>query len=486
MPTPIENSPLYRICNPRSVAVFGASNRFSAMGSAQLTALLSLGYEGAVYPVHPSETTVQGLRAYRDVRDLPEVPDLALIILPTRVVPEVLEACGQKGIRHAIVVSGGFREVRTEEGTALQTALLETTRRHGIRFIGPNCIGVVNPHLRFNTTIFEYGCDPGFIGIGSQSGSFVTQMFDYLGRFGLGFSAGISVGNEADIDIVDCLEYLGECPHTRVIALYIEGIRRGREFIETARSVARHKPIVAYYVGGSEAGKKAGLSHTGAMAGPDRLYDGVFRQAGILRAGSIEELFDFCWALGSCPRPRGNGVVIQTHSGGPGAAAADACGRAGLSLPALSPATLERLAPHVPGTGSVGNPVDLTFTKNPMDYFVTIPEILLDEPEADALLTYFLVPSRMVKRALESMGVPPDQVDHQTDQLMAEQAGAIASLRDRCGKPLLGFSFRTREDRFIRALQDRGIPVLPSPERGARAVAALVRYARFADKLTPA
>jgi len=318
MLTTIEKSPLHRICNPRSIAVFGASNQFSAMGTTLLTALLSLSYEGTVYPIHPREETIQGLRAYRDVRDLPEVPDLALLILPTRVVSEVLEACGEKGIRRAIVVSGGFAELGTREGVALQATLEETARRHDIRFLGPNCIGVVNPHLRFNTTFFEYGCDPGFIGIASQSGSFVTQMFDYLGRFGLGFSTGISVGNEASIDIVDAMEYLAACPNTRVIALYIEGIRRGRAFVETARAIVPHKPIVAYYVGGSEAGRKAGRSHTGALAGPDRLYDGVFRQSGILRAGSIEELFDFCWALGSCPLPRGDGLIIQTHSGGPG------------------------------------------------------------------------------------------------------------------------------------------------------------------------
>ena len=484
MLTSIEKSPLHRICSPRSIAVFGASNQYSSMGTNQLMSILSLGYEGAIYPVHPKEETVQGLRAFRDVRDLPEVPDLALIILPTRIVSEVLEACGEKGIRQAIVVSGGFGELGTPEGASLQAELLETARRVGIRVLGPNCIGVVNSHLKFNSTFFEYRCDPGFIGIASQSGSFVTQMFHYLGLFGLGFSTGISVGNEADIDIVDAMEYLAACPDTRVIALYIEAIRRGRAFLETARAITPHKPIVAFYVGGSEAGRKAGLSHTGALAGPDRLYDGVFRQAGILRAHSIEELFDLCWALGSCPRPDGDGMIIQTHSGGPGAAAADACGRAGLRLPSLSPSTLERLRPYIPGTGSVGNPVDLTFMKNPLDYFSTIPEILLDDPEAAGLLVYFLVPAKTVVRTLMGMGVPEEQVDEQAEQLILSLAQAAASLRASCGKPLLGFSFRTRQDPFIRALQDKGVPVLPSPERGAGAAAALVRYARYVDKLT--
>jgi acetyl-CoA synthetase (ADP-forming) len=208
----------------------------------------------------------------------------------------------------------------------------------------------------------------------SQSGSFITQMFDYLGtRFGQGFSTGFSLGNEADIDMADCIRYLGACPHTRAIALYIESIRRGRAFIEAAREVSAIKPIVAYYVGGSETGKKACLSHTGSLAGPDRLYDGVFKQSGIIRARSVEEMFDFCYALGSCPLPKGNRAVIQTHSGGPGAAAADACGRSGIELPALSPATLEKLGSYVPHTGSVNNPVDLTFTKTRLIFSMPSP-----------------------------------------------------------------------------------------------------------------
>lgn len=478
----LHESPLYRICNPRSVAVFGASNRFTAMGTTQLIALQALGYEGRIYPVHPKESSVRGLPAYRDVRELPETPDLALIILPTKIVADVLEACGRKGIRHAIVVSGGFAEVG-DGGEALQEQVVETANRHGIRFLGPNCIGAVNPHQAFNTTFLEYDAKPGFIGMASQSGSFVTQMFDYLDRFGLGFSTGISVGNEANIDLVDALEYLAACPNTRVITLYIEAVRRGRAFIEAARAVTPHKPIVAYYVGGSEAGGKAGRSHTGALAGPDRLYDGVFRQSGILRARSIEELFDYAWALGSCPVPKSRRVIVQTHSGGPGAAAADACSRCGLELPGLSSGTLERLASHVPSTGSVGNPVDLTFTKDPMDYFASVPQILLDDPAAAGLLVYFLMPTRMVMHALEAMGVPRDQVADQAAAVVAEQARVIAALRETQGKALLGFSFRSHVDPFMRELLDRGVPVFPSPERAARAMAALVAYRRLKDKV---
>ncbi|MFZ0450268.1 MAG: CoA-binding protein [Desulfatiglandaceae bacterium] len=478
----IEKSPLYRILNPKSIAFYGASNNFSAMGTTQFSYLKALGFDGPLYPIHPKLDEVQGLKAYKSVLDLPEVPELAVMVLPTRVVPEMMEECGKKGVRHVVIVSGGFNEVGGD-GVDLQGRIVDIARRYDMRFLGPNCIGVVNSYHKLNTTFFPYDIAPGFIGMASQSGSFVTQMFDYLGRFGLGFSSAVSVGNEANMDIVDCLKYLAACPNTKVIALYIEAIRQGRAFLEAARAITPHKPIVAFYVGGSETGKRAGFSHTGAMAGPDRLYDGVFRQSGIIRARSIEELFDFCWVLGACPSPNGNRMVIQTHSGGPGAAAADACGRAGLQLPSLSSQTREKIGPYVPHTGSINNPVDLTFTKNPLDYFSSIPKVLLEAPETDGLLVYFLVPTQTVRRTLESLGVPEDQVVAQSENIIEQQSIAVSALPRDHHKPLIGFSLRTRDDLFIAKLQDRGIPVLSSPERAARAMGALAQHARWCRKI---
>jgi acyl-CoA synthetase (NDP forming) len=235
-------------------------------------------------------------------------------------------------------------------------------------------------------------------------------------------------------------------------------------------------------VGGSETGKRAGLSHTGALAGPDLLYDGVFRQSGIIRARSVTELFDFSWVLGSLPTPRGNKVVIQTHSGGPGAAAADSCGRAGLELPALSKQTLEKLAPFVPHTGSINNPVDFTYTKNPVDYFSEIPQILLEEKNADILLMYFLMPSHIVKLSLEQLGFLEGQVIEQTTKLISAQVESIARLIETYGKPFVGYTFRSLEEQLIRELLERGVPVFPDPERAARAIKALVTYADLREK----
>jgi len=474
----IDQSPLYRMANPRSIAFFGASNNVGAMGTSLLASVRALGFPGTIYPVHPQEKEVQGLRAYPSVLDLPEIPDLAVLVLPGRIVGQTLEDCGRKGLKQAIVISGGFREVGGE-GVRLEQELVQTIRRHGLRLLGPNCIGVANPHQHLNTTFFPHEGEPGFIGLASQSGSFITQMFNPLARLGLGFSTAFSVGNEADLDIVDCMEYLALCPKTKVIGLYIEGIKRGRAFLETARSISPLKPIVALYVGGSETGKRAGFSHTGAMAGPDDLYDGMFRQAGVIRADSITELFDFCWVLGSSPRPRGRRVIILTNSGGPGAAAADACGRAGLELPALSPVTAQKVASFIPGTGSVNNPVDMTFSKNPMALFSEIPQALLEEDKADALLVYFLTSTKIVKRSLRFLGVAEDRLVEESLKVIDEQCEALVNVARKFDKPLIGYTLRPLEEPGIQGFLRRGLPVFPGIRRAVRAVQALAAYSKL-------
>ncbi len=481
----IEASPLYPIANPKSIVLFGASNNVTSMGTSLLDSILDLGFQGEIYPIHLKEDRVQNHKAYRSVLDLPTRPDLALIVLPTRLVPETIDACGRKGIKHAIVISGGFKEVGGK-GVGLEKDLVAAARKYGIRFLGPNCIGVANPRHKLNTTFMAFEGAPGYVGMASQSGSFVTQMFGYLSYHAMGFSTAFSVGNEANIDIVDCMEYLGACPQTKVIALYIEGIRRGRAFVETARSIVPKKPIVAFYIGGSEAGSRAGLSHTGALAGPDRLYEGIFRQSGIIRARSMMEMFDICWMLGSLPRPAGRRVVVQTHSGGPGAEAADACGRVGLELPSLSQETVKKLRPFIPQTGSISNPVDFTFGKNIMDYFSEIPKTLLEEKNADILLFYFFMPGRRLERTMKQVGVPPDQVEQHAAELVDAQCGSILRLIETQNKPFVGYTFHSLEDKLLRRIVDRGVPVFEGPQRAARAIEAAYRYTRLRDKILAA
>ncbi len=482
-PSSIQESPLYPIANPKSIAFFGASNSPLAMGTNILRSILSFDYAGTIYPIHPKEEQVQNINAFQHVSELPHIPDIAFIVLPTTLVSQTLEACGKKGIRHAVIVSAGFTEVGGQ-GSALQEELIQVAKKYGIRFLGPNCIGMVNSHLNLNATFLPYDAGKGFIGMASQSGSFITQMFSYMKRFGIGFSTGFSVGNQADINFVECLNYLGACPNTKVIALYIESIKNGRAFIDAARAIVPHKPIVAVYIGGSEEGRKAGLSHTGALAGPDALYNGVFRQSGIIRADSIEELFDFCMTFGMTSPAKGNRAIIQTHSGGPGAAAADACGRNGIKLPQLSSDTLEKLKSFVPHTGSVANPVDLTFTKNPLDFFQTIPTILLEDKNMDGLLIYFLASTQMIQAGLEQFGLPKEAARKEARKIITEQTKAVADLNRYSSKPIIGFSFLNRNDsRLIRELQDSGVPILPSPERGARAMSALITYQQLKEKL---
>jgi acyl-CoA synthetase (NDP forming) len=478
----VEASPLYPIANPKSIALFGASNNATSMGTGLLGSLLALGFKGEIYPIHPKEERVLNFNAYRSVLDLPKVPDLALIVLPTRLVPETMDACGRKGIKHAIVISGGFKEVGGE-GINLEKELVAVANKYGIRFLGPNCIGVANPRQKLNTTFMVFEGAPGFIGMASQSGSFVTQMFSYLSRHAIGFSTAFSVGNEANIDIVDCMEYLGACPDTKVIALYIEGIRRGRAFVQMARSIAPKKPIVAFYIGGSETGSRAGLSHTGALAGPDRLYEGIFRQAGIIRARSMMELFDICWMLGSFPRIAGRRVMIQTHSGGPGAEAADACGRAGLVLPSLSPETIKSLSPFVPHTGSISNPLDFTFGKNITDYYWDIPKVLLEDKNTDVLLFYFSMSGGTLERTIRQLGFPPDQIAEKTVEMINLQSDSIIRLLETHDKPFVGYTFLNLKDPLVSRLIERGVPIFPGPQRAARAIEAAYQYTGLRNKI---
>ena len=471
----IENSPLKTIMQPESVAVIGASNRMLNMGTTLLNNILAFGFKGQVYPVHPKSEEVLGLKAYPYVSEIPVVPDLALVVVPPRVVAQVMKACGEKGIRHAIIISGGFKELG-QEGKQLEDELLSVAKRYRIRFMGPNCIGVVNPSHRFNTTFFHYDASmEGFIGMASQSGSFITQMFYHLKKFGLGFSQGFSVGNQTDIDMADCVEYLGECDRTKVIGLYIEGLKQPRKFIRIAREVSRRKPIVALYVGGTEAGSRAGGSHTGALSGADKIYDGVFRQCGIIRARNIEELFDFCWTLGTQPLMSGNRVVVFTSSGGPGTCAADAANRSGLRLPLLSAKTQEKIRNAIPHTGSLNNPIDLTYNRNYEDFFDLIPCTLLEDESIDGILMYFLITSDYFKRLLGKAESPISTIKEFEEYLLGLCSG-FAKIVKSYKKPLLGSSFLMRSERFIRELEDLGIPILPSPERSAHAMGALYRY----------
>ncbi|MDD5224767.1 MAG: acetate--CoA ligase family protein, partial [bacterium] len=380
-------NPLKEIMNPRSIAFLGASNNLLKMGSMQLLNLINAGFKGPIYPVHPDLDTVLGLKAYPSIESIPEVPELLAIVLPTKIVPDFIEAAGKKGTRRAVIISGGFSEVGAE-GKNLQARLMETANRYGIRFVGPNCIGLLNTGNGLNTTPFHYGVEEGPIGLASHSGTYCCHTYPYLASLGTGFAEAISLGNAASIDVVEAMEYFLGQPRVKVIMLYLEGIRRVPEFIKTARRVSKEKPIIALYVGGTEAGARAASTHTAAISGPAALFQGILRQAGVVQARNTEELFDGAMALATQPPCRGKKMAIMTNSGGPGAAMANACSLQGLELPEFSPEIQARLRKHLPHTGTCRNPVDLTFSVNMDDYYVHIPTILLENPDIDGLFFY--------------------------------------------------------------------------------------------------
>ncbi|MEW6443826.1 MAG: CoA-binding protein [bacterium] len=480
--TPVSNHPLHRMLEADSVAFVGASNDPRTMGTIQLLNLLKGGYAGKIYPVHPREKTVLGLEAYASLRDIPDPVDLAVITVPARVVPEIIEDCGAKGIRSAVITSGGFGELG-DEGKRIEREIAQAARRLGIRFIGPNCIGIINPHRHINVTMFPYFQGPGPMGLASQSGTYVTQVIPYLEEHGIGYSRAISVGNKADIGLTDCLDYLGQDPSTRAIALYIEGLKRPRPFVETAKKVSALKPIVALYVGGTEAGARSSASHTGAVGAPARLMSGLLRQGGILEAASVEELYQWAWALATQPLPRSNRVAILTHSGGPASSMADACNRQGLQVPAFSAGTREAIRPLIPATAAFGNPVDLTYSTQPKLLVETLPQILLEDPGIDGLIIHgIMVSSWLAGLRKAAPDLLPDIPLEQMAAMIEPSMRKLASLPARYGKPIICSSFIGPSiEVATRILQAHQIPTFDTPEKAVSAMAALNRYRRIRE-----
>jgi len=476
----VSGSPLDKILNPRSIAFLGGSNSIENIGTSQLLNIIKGGYQGKVYPVHPREKEIMGLKAYLSVTDLPEPADVAVMVIPNTAVPEALEQCGKKGIRGAIIITAGYEEMGPE-GRRLQDHLVQIARKHGIRFLGPNCIGIINSEIGLNTTWFAHLYKPGHVGIASQSGSYVTQTLPYFANLGLGLSKAISVGNQADIDMVDCLEYLGADPQTRAIALYIEGLKRPRQFMEVARKITPRKPVVAIYVGGTDAGRRASLSHTGSISGPDELYDGLFRQCGILRAWTLTDLFDWALALAQQPLPSNNRIIVLSNSGGPATSTADECNRQGLEVPPFDIEIQKKIRAITPLTASPKNPIDITMNYDLELIFKKLPELTLQLDQYDGMLFYGIFGpihfEHKIKMADRSIEIPLDFFRN----WMLEVCEAFVEIPEKYRKPIICSCFCGREDEAVAFLQDHGIPVYPAPERAVRAMAALWRYKQIKD-----
>jgi len=388
---------LHGFLNPHSVAFYGANNKGASLASIQIMNLIKSEYDGKIYPIHPKLDSVMGFKAYRSVSELPDVPDLVVIVLPAKIVPGIFKECGEKGVKSIILISGGFRELIEDRKNSLTEEINRISKEYGIRFIGPNCLGVFNNYYgdsnsnkAFNTAIWE-NIRRGTFSIASQSGTLSSHIWFDPDNLDLGLSKSLSVGNEANIDIVDCLEYYKEDPQTSVIGLYIEEIKRGDRFLNLAKQITPHKPIIAIYVGGSKAGNRALQSHTGSLAGNAKIYDAVFKEAGIIKTEYVTEFLDIAFVLCNATLPKGRRLAIITNSGGPGAMIANNAEKQGLIVPELSKSLQKQLKEVLPITASFRNPIDCTFDMNLPYFYIDLPEILMKSGEIDMIIQYGVV-----------------------------------------------------------------------------------------------
>jgi acetyltransferase len=385
---------LHPLFNAGSVAVFGASEREDSVAGILFRNLRKSGYAGQVYPVNPKHDSIFGERCYAYASELPAIPDLALVATPAPTVAQVLEDCGKRGIRHAIVLSAGFREVGAK-GAALEEAVKHVAGKYGIRFIGPNCLGIQRPGIGLNATFSQGATLAGDLALVSQSGALCTAMLDWAENNGIGFSSVISTGASADIDFGEILDYLAYDNETKGILLYIEGIRDARRFMSALRATARFKPIVMVKVGRHEAGSKAVQSHTGALVGSDAVFDALVRRAGVVRVNTILQLFASARALSSHIQPSGNRLAIVTNGGGPGVMATDRAVDLGVRLAELAPATIERLDQVLPANWSHGNPLDI-IGDAAADRYRAAVRACLDDDGVDGVLV-MLTPQAMTR-----------------------------------------------------------------------------------------
>ena len=475
-------NPLHALMSPASIAIAGAGNNFMKMGTMHALSILKDGFAGKLYPVHPREKSVLGIEAYPTVADLPEAPDLAFLVVPASQVLGLMEEFGARGTRRAVIITAGFGETGTE-GRAMQERLLEISREHGIRFLGPNCMGIINTAISLNTTVMPYTFGEGSLGFASQSGTYVTQSIPYLAKHGIRFSKAISVGNSANIDIIDALEYMGEDEKTGAVSLYIEGLKDVPRFIEVARKITPRKPVLAQYVGGSGAGARSSMSHTGSMAAPDHLYDGLFRQAGIIRAGSVEELYHYGNMLALQPPLRGRRIGVVTNSGGPGSAMANVLEQGGCEVPEFSPELQEKLRPLMPPHAPCGNPVDLTFSMDIEVLSVKIPELVMGSGEVDGITMHGVMRSGFLVAAYDHVsgflgGAPVEKL---LESLPDNSVKNVNTLK-KAALPVAVSSFYGRDDDYTGAYQDGGIPVFDSPEKTAGAMLALLRHLEVRER----
>lgn len=456
-----EPNPLDTIFAPKNVAVIGATENPGTVGRTILWNLISSPFGGTVFPVNPKRPSVLGIKAYPAIGEVPAKVDLAVIVTPAKTVPGIIGECVAAGVRGAIVISAGFKEIGPE-GAELERQILEQARRGRMRIVGPNCLGVMNPLTGLNATFASAMARPGSVGFISQSGALLTGVLDWSLRENVGFSAFVSIGSMLDVGWGDLINYLGDDPHTQAIVMYMETIGDARAFISAAREVARTKPIIVIKPGRTEAAARAASSHTGSLTGSDDVLEVAFRRAGVLRVNSISELFYMAEVLGKQPRPRGPRLTILTNAGGPGVLATDALVTEGGQLTPLSPETMDALNQLLPEAWSHNNPIDILGDASPERYAQAL-DIAARDPNSDGLLV-ILTPQAMTDPTLT-----------------AEQLKPFAKIARQSGmpnKPVLaswmgGSEIEAGEEILNRA----GIPTFHYPDTAAHVFNNMWRYA---------
>ena len=446
--------------NPQSVAVIGASRSKEKLGHGVLANLIKYGYPGQIYPINPKADEILGLKCYPSVLDVPGPIDLAIVVIPAQFVAAVLEECGQKGVKGVVIISAGFREAG-REGVKRERKIVDIAKRYKMRLVGPNCLGIIDTVCPLNAS-FAAGMPPkGTIAFMSQSGALCTAILDWALAAGIGFSHFVSLGNKADVAEVDLLEAWENDPHSNVILTYIEGLPAGRKFMEVARRVTRRIPVIAVKAGTTSAGSRAVSSHTGSLAGSERAYEAAFRQSGVLRAESIQHLFDYSLAFAYQPVLRGRRIAIVTNAGGPGVMATDALEREGLSLASLSRDTIEFLRTHLPPAANIYNPVDVLGDALADRYGLALEAVLKDK-NVDGVIV-ILTPQVMTK--------------------IEETARLVGEIAARYDKPVLGcFMGEAKVSAGIKILNEHKIPNYPFPERAVGAMRAMMDYRRWLER----
>lgn len=451
-------SSLTSFFSPRGVAVIGASHDPTKLGYGLARNLVQSNYQGVVHFVNPKGGSLMGRPIYPSIQQAPDPLDLAILLIPAATVPAALDECGQRGLRAVIIGAGGFRETGPE-GAALEEACLRIARSYDMRLIGPNCIGLLDTHLPIDATFLPPpGPLPGDVAFISHSGAICAAVIDWARGQSFGLSRLVSLGNQADVDEADVLAPVAADPFTRVLTLYLEGVKDGRRFVAEAGRITASKPVIALKVGRFASGQRAVASHTGALAGQERAFDAAFRRAGVIRAETSEEMFDWARALAWCPPPAGRGVAVLTNAGGPGATAADALEAGGMSLVELGEDTRLALAAALPPAASLHNPVDMLASASPEQYAACL-RILLGDPTVHAVMVILPPPPMYTAGAVAKALIP---VVH-----ASEKPVVVA---------LMGERLIQEAVEHFRAAR---VPEYRFPERAASALAVLARRAEY-------